>query len=145
MDWTLIAKISAFVLYLGVMIYVGLSNASKNNTSSDFFLGGRNVGPWVTALSAEASDSSAWLLMGLPGLCYLGGVKETFWTALGLCVGTYISWLFVAKPLRKCSVSFGDSITIPEFFKNSAASVEIILSASTLNVLPIFVTYAGIA
>ena len=68
MDWTLIAKISAFVLYLGVMIYVGLSNASKNNTSSDFFLGGRNVGPWVTALSAEASDSSAWLLMGLPGL-----------------------------------------------------------------------------
>ena len=84
----------------------------------DFFLGGRKVGPWITALSAEASDSSAWLLMGLPGLCYLGGVKETFWTAVGLIVGTYLNWLFVAKPLRKCTISFGDSITIPEFFTN---------------------------
>jgi sodium/proline symporter len=118
MDFVMIAKIAAFVLYLGIMIYIGLKNANKNNSSSDFFLGGRKVGPWVTALSAEASDSSAWLLMGLPGLCYLGGVRETFWTALGLCAGTYLSWLFVAKPLRKCSVTFGDSITIPEFFKN---------------------------
>ena len=72
----------------------------------------------ITALSAEAFDSSAWLLMGLPGLCYLGGVKETFWTAVGLIVGTYLNWLFVAKPLRKCTISFGDSITIPEFFTN---------------------------
>ena len=67
---------------------------------------------------SEASDSSAWLLMGLPGLCYLGGVKETFWTALGLIAGTYLSWLFIAKPLRKCSITFGDSITIPEFLSN---------------------------
>lgn len=140
MDWTLIAKISAFVLYLGVMIYVGLSNTSKNNTSSDFFLGGRNVGPWVTALSAEASDSSAWLLMGLPGLCYLGGVKETFWTALGLCVGTYISWLFVAKPLRKCSVSFGDSITIPEFFKNRLNDKSNLLSVISVILIVFFFT-----
>ena len=82
--WALTAKIIAFALYLGLMIYVGLRNASKNTSSADFFLGGRKLGPWVTALSAEASDSSAWVLMGLPGLCYLGGVKETFWTALGL-------------------------------------------------------------
>ena len=118
MSAQIVAKIIAFVLYLGFMVYIGLRSAKKNNSSMDFFLGGRKVGPWITALSAEASDSSAWLLMGLPGLCYLGGVKETFWTAVGLIVGTYLNWLFVAKPLRKCTISFGDSITIPEFFIN---------------------------
>ena len=107
----MVAQIIAFVLYLGMMVFIGLRSARGNKSASDFFLGGRKVGPWVTALSAEASDSSAWLLMGLPGLCYLGGIRETFWTALGLIAGTYLSWLFVAKPLRKCSVSFGDSIT----------------------------------
>ena len=118
MSAQIVAKIIAFVLYLGFMVYIGLRSAKKNNSSMDFFLGGRKVGPWITALSAEASDSSAWLLMGLPGLCYLGGVKETFWTAVGLIVGTYLNWLFVAKPLRNCTISFGDSIPIPEFFTN---------------------------
>lgn len=113
-----IAHIIAFVLYLGLMIYIGLRSAKGNKSAHDFFLGGRKVGPWVTALSAEASDSSAWVLMGLPGLCYLGGFKESFWTALGLIVGTYLAWLIIAKPLRKCSIAFNDSITIPEFFKN---------------------------
>ncbi len=140
MDFVFIAKIAAFVLYLGVMIYIGLKNANKNNSSSDFFLGGRKVGPWVTALSAEASDSSAWLLMGLPGLCYLGGVKETFWTALGLCAGTYLSWLFVAKPLRKCSVAFGDSITIPEFFKNRLKDKSNLLSILSVIFIVFFFT-----
>ncbi|WP_294428667.1 sodium/proline symporter PutP [uncultured Treponema sp.] len=140
MDSTMIAKLVAFVLYLGFMIYIGLRNANKNNSSSDFFLGGRKVGPWVTALSAEASDSSAWLLMGLPGLCYLGGVKETFWTALGLIVGTYLNWLFVAKPLRKCSVSFGDSITIPEFFTNRFKDKSHILSILSVVFIVFFFT-----
>ena len=140
MDSTVIAKICAFVIYLGFMIYIGLRNANKNNSSSDFFLGGRKVGPWVTALSAEASDSSAWLLMGLPGLCYLGGIKETFWTALGLIVGTYLNWLFVAKPLRKCSVSFGDSITIPEFFTNRFKDKSHILSILSVVFIVFFFT-----
>ena len=140
MDSAVIAKIIAFVLYLGFMIYIGLRNASKNNNSSDFFLGGRRVGPWVTALSAEASDSSAWLLMGLPGLCYLGGVKETFWTALGLIVGTYLNWLFVAKPLRKCSISFGDSITIPEFFTNRFKDKSHVLSVLSVIFIVFFFT-----
>ena len=113
-----IGKICAFALYLGFMVYIGIRSSKKTNNAKDFFLGGRGIGPWVTALSAEASDSSAWLLMGLPGLCYLGGVKETFWTAIGLIAGTYLNWLLVAKPLRKCSIAFGDSITIPGFFKN---------------------------
>lgn len=113
-----IGKICAFALYLGFMIYIGIRSSKKTNSAKDFFLGGRGIGPWVTALSAESSDSSAWLLMGLPGLCYLGGVKETFWTAIGLIVGTYLNWLFIAKPLRKCSIVFGDAITIPSFFRN---------------------------
>lgn len=136
----MIAKIAAFVIYLGIMIYVGLRNASKNNSSADFFLGGRKVGPWVTALSAEASDSSAWLLMGLPGLCYLGGVQESIWTAVGLIVGTYLSWLFVAKPLRKCSITFGDSITIPEFLSNRFKDKSHILSIISVIFIVLFFT-----
>ncbi|MBR1535866.1 MAG: sodium/proline symporter PutP [Treponema sp.] len=140
MDLVMIAKIAAFVIYLGFMIFIGLNSAYKNNTASDFFLGGRKVGPWVTALSAEASDSSAWLLMGLPGLCYLGGVRETFWTALGLIVGTYLNWHFVAKPLRKCSISFGDSITIPEFFSNRFNDKSHILSVISVGLIVFFFT-----
>lgn len=136
----MIAKIAAFVIYLGIMIYVGLRNASKNNSSADFFLGGRKVGPWVTALSAEASDSSAWLLMGLPGLCYLGGVQESIWTAVGLILGTYLSWLFVAKPLRKCSITFGDSITIPEFLSNRFKDKSHILSIVSVIFIVLFFT-----
>ena len=140
MDSTIIAKIVAFTLYLGLMIFVGIRYANKNSNSSDFFLGGRKVGPWVTALSAEASDSSAWLLMGLPGLCYLGGVKETFWTALGLILGTYLNWLFVAKPLRKCSISFGDSITIPEFLTNRFKDKTHVLSVVSVIFIVFFFT-----
>lgn len=135
-----IAKIVAFALYLGFMIYIGLRNASKNTSSADFFIGGRKVGPWVTALSAEASDSSAWLLMGLPGLCYLGGVQESIWTAVGLILGTYLSWLFVAKPLRKCSITFGDSITIPEFLSNRFNDKSHVLSVVAVIFIVLFFT-----
>ena len=139
-----VAKIIAFVLYLGFMIYIGLRNANNNNNSADFFLGGRKVGPWVTALSAEASDSSAWLLMGLPGLCYLGGIKETFWTALGLIAGTYLAWLFIAKQLRKCSEAFGDSITIPEFLSNRFKDKTNILSVlSIIFIVLFFIIYTA--
>ncbi len=136
----MIAHIIAFVLYLGLMIFIGLKYANKNNSSADFFLGGRKIGPWVTALSAEASDSSAWLLMGLPGLCYLGGIKETFWTALGLIAGTYLNWLFIAKPLRKCSIAFGDSITIPEFLTNRFKDKTHLLSIVSVFFIVLFFT-----
>lgn len=135
-----IAHIAAFVLYLGFMVYIGFKSAKGNANSSDFFLGGRRVGPWVTALSAEASDSSAWVLMGLPGLCYLGGIKETFWTAVGLILGTYLNWLFVAKPLRKCSIAFGDSITIPEFLTNRFKDKTHILSLVSVIFIVLFFT-----
>ena len=105
MSGSMIQMMTAFVLYLGMMIYIGISFMGKNNSSEDFFLGGRNLGPWTTALSAEASDMSGWMLMGLPGVAYLTGMKEAFWTALGLEIGTYLNWLIVAKRLRKYSVS----------------------------------------
>ena len=140
MSSQMIAYIIAFVLYLGLMVWIGLRTAKSNKTASDFFLGNRNVGPWVTALSAEASDSSAWVLMGLPGLCYLGGFKETFWTAIGLVAGTYLAWLFVAKPLRKCSVTFGDSITIPEFFTKRFNDKTHILSIVSVFFIVLFFT-----
>ena len=122
------------------MIMIGVMYAKKNNSSSDFFLGGRKVGPWMTALSAEASDMSGWLLMGLPGLAYLGGMKEAFWTALGLVIGTYLNWLIVAKPLRKCTIAFGDSITIPEFLTNRFKDKSRVLSTVSVIFIIIFFT-----
>ncbi len=118
MNGVIIARLTAFVLYLAFMIYIGLRNVKKNNSAADFFLGGRKVGPFMTALSAEASDMSGWLLMGLPGVAYIGGLNDAFWTALGLTLGTYLNWLIVAKPLRRYTAMAGDSITIPEFFTN---------------------------
>ena len=136
----MISHILAFVIYLGFMIMIGVMYAKKNNSSSDFFLGGRKVGPWMTALSAEASDMSGWLLMGLPGLAYLGGMKEAFWTALGLVIGTYLNWLIVAKPLRKCTIAFGDSITIPEFLTNRFKDKSKVLSTVSVIFIILFFT-----
>ncbi|MDR1468610.1 MAG: sodium/proline symporter PutP [Spirochaetaceae bacterium] len=113
-----ISMVIAFVIYLGGMILIGLRHSKNMANSEDFFLGARSTGPWVTALSAEASDMSGWLLMGLPGVAYLGGMKEAFWTAFGLTVGTYLNWFFVAKRLRKYTIHAGNAITIPEFFTN---------------------------
>jgi len=113
-----LGTISAFVCYLTLMILIGVRYMKKNESSKDFFLGSRRTGPWVTALSAEASDMSGWLLMGLPGVAYLGGIKEAFWTAAGLIAGTWLNWLLVAKRLRKYTIHSNNSITIPEFFTN---------------------------
>ena len=88
------------LIYLGAMLYIGIRCSKSSNTVDDFYLGGRKLGPVVTAMSAEASDMSNWLLMGLPGLAYLTGSADAFWTATGLAIGTYINWLFIAKRLR---------------------------------------------
>lgn len=144
MDLALFARLSAFVLYLSFMVFIGIRYIGKNDSSSAFFLGSRNVGPWLTALSAEASDMSGWLLMGLPGLAYLGGMKEAFWTALGLTLGTYFNWLIVAKPLRRCTVHFGDSITIPEFLTNRFNDKSHVLQAvSVVFIVAFFTIYTA--
>ena len=87
----------AIVAYLLAMLGVGVWFAKKNNSVDDFYLGGRKLGPFVTAMSAEASDMSGWLLMGLPGLAYWCGLADAAWTAIGLAVGTWLNWLIVAK------------------------------------------------
>lgn len=89
--------IITIVLYLLFMLYLGFRFTNANQSVGDFYLGGRKLGPLVTAMSAEASDMSSWLLMGLPGVAYLGGICDAFWTALGLGIGTYLNWLLVAK------------------------------------------------
>ena len=103
------------VVYLLLVLVVGFHFAKKNESVSDFYLGGRKLGPLVTAMSAEASDMSSYLLMGLPGLAYLTGVADVGWTALGLAVGTYLNWLFTARRLRRYT-HVTKSFTLPQFF-----------------------------
>ena len=103
------------VAYLGMMIAIGAKFSKKNKDTSDFYLGGRKLGPFVTAMSAEASDMSSWLLMGLPGVALIAGLAEASWTAIGLAVGTYINWLLVAKRIRLYSSKIY-AVTLPEFF-----------------------------
>ena len=92
--------ILTIILYMVMVIWIGIDCSKKNKTSDDFYLGGRKLGPFVTAMSAEASDMSSWLLMGLPGVALAGSVAEASWTAIGLALGTYINWLIVARRLR---------------------------------------------
>ena len=87
----------AIVAYLAMMLYIGFRMSNKNKNTDDFYLGGRKLGPLVTAMSAEASDMSSWLLMGLPGVAYLTGIADAAWTAIGLAIGTYLNWLLVAR------------------------------------------------
>lgn len=88
-----------FGVYLLVMIAIGCIFATKIKSTAEYFLGGRGVGAWVTALSAQASDMSGWLLMGLPGAVYMAGLGES-WIAIGLAVGTILNWIFIAPRLR---------------------------------------------
>ncbi|MBF7097686.1 sodium/proline symporter PutP [Alkalibacter mobilis] len=110
------------VLYLCVMLGVGAYFFKTSNSQSDYFLGGRNLNVWVTSMSAQASDMSGWLLMGLPGTAFLltknNGIAEAVWTAVGLAFGTYLNWLILAKKLRQYSEHAGNSITIPTFLEN---------------------------
>ncbi len=127
-----IYTIVAFAVYALIILAIGIWGFLKSKSSKDYFLGGRQLGSWTTAISAQASDMSGWLLMGLPGSVLVGGMTQS-WIAIGLFIGTYLNWLIVAKRLRKMSYAAGDSITIPEylqkrFFTNSPA-VRIICAA----------------
>ncbi len=111
----------AFIFYFALVLAIGFYFFNKNKSASDYFLGGRNLNSWVTAMSAQASDMSGWLLMGLPAAAYISGISAG-WIALGLAVGTYLNWKFVAARLRRFSAASGDSITIPEYLQNRFAS-----------------------
>ena len=108
--------IVAFALYALLILGIGIWSYKRSKNMSDFFLGGRQLGSWTTAISAQASDMSGWLLMGLPGAILVSGLTES-WIAIGLFIGTYLNWKIVAARLRKMSYAAGDAITIPEYFQ----------------------------
>lgn len=140
-----ILNLIAMMLYMCCVIGIGIFFAKRANKSSeDYFLGGRSLGPWVTAMSAEASDMSGWLLMGLPGLAYWYGIADAMWTAIGLAVGTYINWLVVARRLRRYSAVAGDAITLPDFFSaRYREKKKIIMTVAALFILIFFTVYAA--
>ena len=139
-----IEMIIVIALYMCLLIGIGVYNGKKNKNTEDFYLGGRRMGPYVVAMSAEASDMSSWLLMGLPGLALICGVADPAWTAIGLAIGTYVNWLIVAKRLRKYSHMAGNAITIPEFFKNRYNdSTNVLLALSAIVILVFFIPYTA--
>ena len=133
----------SIIVYMGAMLVIGFYFSKKSNTTHDFYLGGRKLGPFVTAMSAEASDMSRYLLMGLPGLAYLTGVCDTFWTIAGLALGTYVNWLIVAKRLRKYTVICNNSITIPDFFANRYRDKKVLKCVSAMIIIIFFVPYTA--
>ena len=133
----------AMIVYLIGMIVIGVVVSRKNESVGDFYLGGRHLGPVVTAMSAEASDMSSYLLMGLPGLAYLSGTADVGWTVIGLAIGTYLNWLFVAKPLRRYTEATG-SITLPSFFSDRYNDKRHVLSLiAALVIIVFFVPYTA--
>ncbi len=137
----------AIVVYLGFMLYIGISFSRRNNTVDDLYLGGRKLGPFVTAMSAEASDMSSWLLMGLPGLAYLTGIADAGWTAIGLIIGTYLNWLIVAKRIRRYT-HVCNAITLPDFFHNrfrDKSNLLLLISAVIIVIFFIPYTASGFA
>jgi sodium/proline symporter len=133
----------AIVCYMVAMIGIGIYFSKQSDTTGDFYLGGRKLGPFVTAMSAEASDMSSWLLMGLPGVAYLTGICDAFWTAVGLAIGTYVNWLIVAKRLRKYSAICGNAITIPDFFANRYRDKKVLKCVSAMIIIIFFVPYTA--
>ena len=128
----------SIIVYLAGMLAIGVWCSKRTNDSNDFYLGGRKLGPLVTAMSAEASDMSSWLLMGLPGVAYLCGIADAGWTAIGLALGTYFNWLIVARRIRIYTHVSNNSITIPDFFHNRYRDKSCLLMAISAIVIVIF-------
>ena len=145
MDSNTIQILIAMVVYMAAVIVIGIMFAKRANANSEsYFLGGRTLGPWVTAMSAEASDMSGWLLMGLPGVAYWCGIADAAWTAIGLAIGTYLNWLIVSKRLRRYSIKANNAITLPEFFSNRfRENKKVIMTIAALFILVFFTVYAS--
>lgn len=139
---TAICILISVVVYLVGMLVIGFVY-SKNSTSEEFYLGGRKLGPIVTAMSTEASDMSAYLLMGVPGLAFFCGVAEAGWTAIGLALGTYLNWLLVAKRLHRYSIKI-DAITVPDFLaRRFHDKTKLIETIGALVIIIFFVPYTA--
>ena len=129
-----------FIAYSALMLFIGFYFYRKNTTTEDYFLGGRSLGPVVSALSAGASDMSGWLLMGLPGALYVGGFVESY-IAIGLSIGALLNWSFVAKRLRIYTSLIADSITIPDYFETRFDDDKHILRIVCAIVILVFFTF----
>lgn len=135
----------AFGLYLLLMVVIGAVSAKKNTSSEDYFLGGRKLGAFVAALSAQASDMSGWLLMGLPGSIYALGTGQ-IWIAVGLFIGTVCNWLFISKRLRRYTIRANNSLTLPTFFENRFRDKKkILLLISSVTIVIFFLVYTASA
>ena len=135
----------AFVLYLALMIVVGAIYAKKNSSSEDYFLGGRNLNGFVAALSAQASDMSGWLLMGLPGSVYAFGTGQ-IWIAVGLFIGTVCNWLFISKRLRRYTIRANNALTLPTYFENRFHDKRrVLLLVSSITIVIFFLVYTASA
>ena len=145
MDSGQIQILITMAVYMAIVIGIGIYFAKRSNQNSEnYFLGGRSLGPWVSAMSAEASDMSGWLLMGLPGVAYWFGLADAAWTAIGLAIGTYLNWLIVSKRLRRYSEKAGNAITLPEFFSNRfREDKKVLLTIAAVFILIFFTVYAA--
>jgi sodium/proline symporter len=143
MSTSQVSVLIVMIVYLLGMLGIGFIVSKQNETVSDFYLGGRKLGPLVTAMSAEASDMSSYLLMGLPGLAYLSGLADVGWTAIGLAIGTYLNWLFTAKRLRKYTAATG-SITLPDFFSDRYRDKHrVLMLIAAIEMIIFFIPYTG--
>ena len=135
----------AFAFYMVMMIIIGAVYMKKTNNSEDYFLGGRGLGGWVAALSAQASDMSGWLLMGLPGAVYALGTGQA-WIAIGLLTGTILNWIFISGKLRRYTIRANNSLTLPAYFENRFHDKKrILLTASSLVIVIFFLVYTASA
>jgi sodium/proline symporter len=141
---SLLGIIAAFLIYFAGMLAIGFYFSNKSKNLSDYVLGGRGLGKWVIAMSAQASDMSGWLLMGLPGLAYVSGFAEPFWVAAGLALGTYLNWRFIAKRLRLYTEAASDSLTISDFFENRFQDDSHVLrTLSSIFIIVFFTVYTS--
>lgn len=125
-----VSILTAFALYLLVMLAIGVYYSRSQQRLSDYILGGRSLGPWITSMSAEASDMSGWMLMGVPGFAYSTGISAA-WIAIGIAIGTYLNWQFVSQRLRNYTEVANNSLTMPDYLK-TASTMTKISSASSL-------------
>lgn len=140
---TTIIILATIFVYLAAMVIIGFFCSKENKSTDDFYLGGRKLGPLVTAMSAEASDMSSYLLMGLPGLALMAGLAEVGWTVIGLSIGTYLNWLLVAKRIRRYSQHI-EAVTVPEFFSRRYHDQKNMLSlVAALVIIVFFIPYTA--
>ena len=135
--------IATMAVYMAICLGLGLLAWRRTRTLGDFILGGRSLGSWVTALSAQATDMSGWLLMGLPGLAYVSGF-DGVWLLFGLAVGTWLNWRWIAAPLREATERLGNALTIPDFLERRFDDRSPWLrSLSAMFILVFFVFYTS--